>query len=334
MLIIESKGAKTMERNIEKYIGIDVSKEKLDIYESVGEKKYRVSNDKVGIKELKRKIGKKEGVRLIVIDLTGGYEKEVVERLYEEGYKIHRAQGLKVKMFARSYGERSKTDEIDAKILAIYGEKMEERLRKYSVEEKNEISGLEKRLEDIKGMIQKEKNRLENAREEEIEESIGRIISGLEEEREKIEGKIKEKIKSNEELEEKGKVIESQVGVGEKTKIVILAQLPELGKCNRREITALAGLAPYARDSGKIRGYRRTQRGRVSVKRALFMSAMVAIKHDRKMKEFYEKLISRAKKPLVAIVAVMRKIIVILNSKCKAYYAMKNTLNNNSLLVG
>ena len=298
------------------FIGIDVSKYKLDIFNSKTGEFVEIDNTKAAIRKYIRALEMSEDL-YIIIDLTGGYEALCVNEFYVKGYNIIRAEGRKVKAFARALGISAKTDKIDANILAQYGEKCFNTLRLYQPYN-NQIKKLVMRLSDIKQLLQQEKNRLKAPDNMQIvTRSIKQLITIYEKEIAKLENEIEIIIENDEELRKKYKLLLEQKGIGKKVAYILLGLLPELGYLNRREIAALAGVAPFARDSGTINGYRRTGTGRVDVKKALFIAALVAIKYDEKMNLFYTNLTSRGKKKMVAVTATMRKIIITLNAKIK-----------------
>ena len=298
------------------FIGIDVSKYKLDIFNSKTGEFVEIDNTKAAIRKYIRALEMSEDL-YVIIDLTGGYEALCVNEFYVKGYNIIRAEGRKVKAFARALGISAKTDKIDANILAQYGEKCFNTLRLYQPYN-NQIKKLVMRLSDIKQLLQQEKNRLKAPDNMQIvTRSIKQLINIYEKEIAKLENEIESIIENDEELRKKYKLLLEQKGIGKKVAYILLGLLPELGYLNRREIAALAGVAPFARDSGTINGYRRTGTGRVDVKKALFIAALVAIKYDEKMNSFYTNLTSRGKKKMVAVTATMRKIIITLNAKIK-----------------
>lgn len=298
------------------FIGIDVSKYKLDIFNSKTGEFIEIDNTKAAIRKYIRALELSEDL-YIIIDLTGGYEALCVNEFYVKGYNIIRAEGRKVKAFARALGISAKTDKIDANILAQYGEKCFNTLRLYQPYN-NQIKKLVMRLSDIKQLLQQEKNRLKAPDNMQIvTRSIKQLINIYEKEIAKLENEIEIIIENDEELRKKYKLLLEQKGIGKKVAYILLGLLPELGYLNRREIAALAGVAPFARDSGTINGYRRTGTGRIDVKKALFIAALVAIKYDEKMNLFYTNLTSRGKKKMVAVTATMRKIIITLNAKIK-----------------
>jgi len=303
------------------FVGIDVSKLKLDVYDTKNNKYFSVSNDKSGIKSLLKQI-KPAACQLVLIDLTGGYEAQVTKAFALNGYNVHKAEGRKVRQFIRSFGQKAKNDKIDAKMLTVYGAKMQETLRLHQHQD-NQLQELVSRREDIKAMLKQERCRKERFTDIAARRSLSKVIGVLQEQLEAIEQEIKERTNKDEELKEKAKVIKSVKSVGEKTTMTLLASMPELGKANRRQIAALAGLAPYANDSGQTSFKRRTTAGRPVVKQMLFMCAMVAIKNNKDLKAFYERLVSNGKMKMVAIVAVMRKLLIIINHRCKLFYAQR-----------
>jgi transposase len=300
------------------FVGIDVSKNKLDVYETKSKKFYCVSNDKEGIERLFAHI-KPSACLMVLIDLTGGYEMLAVNLFVSKGFNVHRLQGRKFKDFRKSYGQNAKTDKIDAKMFTVYGAKMQETLRLHQLQDTT-FQRLVNRRQDIISMLQQEVNRKEHCIDKLILKTLEASINCFKKQLEAIEQEIKDHIDKDEELKEKAKVIDSVKSVGEKTTLTLLALFPELGKINRRQAAALAGLAPYANDSGTNSNKRKTGIGRPPVKRALFMCVMSAIKHDLALKAFYNKLIKRGKLKMVAIVAVMRKLLIIINNRCKEFY--------------
>lgn len=302
------------------FIGIDVSKYKLDIFNSKTGKFVEIDNTKAAIRKYIRALVLSEDL-YIVIDLTGGYEALCVNEFYNNGFNVIRAEGRKVKAFSRALGISAKTDKIDANILAQYGEKCFNSLRLYKPYN-NQIKKLVMRLSDLKNLLQQEKNRFKAPDNLQIvTKSIKQLIGVYEKEIIKLETEIEIIIENDKILKKKYQILIQQKGVGKKVAYILLGLLPELGYLNRRQIAALSGVAPFAKDSGTINGYRRTGIGRADVKKALFIAALVAVKFDEKMKLFYSDLITRGKKKMVAITAVMRKIIININAKLKCICA-------------
>ena len=312
------------EEKFKTFVGIDVSKEKLDIYYSWNGKNEQIKNNKSAIRSFIKYFKQEKEKLLVVIDLTGGYEATAVRHFCKAGFNVHRAEGRKVKNFIRAYGQNAKTDKIDAFMLTEYAKTFQNRLKLYKYNEKEEqernLANIIRRLFDIEEILQKEKNRFKDPDNQAIKKSIEKMIKILNKQKETLEQQIQQEIDKDEQIKAKQQVIMAQKGIGQKTSMILLALLPELGRLNRREIAALSGTAPYSNDSGTIHARRKTRTGRKQVKRTLFICALVAIKYDKKIKAFYEKLISKAKAKMVAIIACMRKLITLLNARCKAFY--------------
>ena len=263
---------------------------------------------------------------LVLIDLTGGYEKLVVSAFYKAGFNICLAQGRKVRQFSAAFGQKAKTDVIDAKMLTIYGAKMQETLRLYKPS--NEIlKELISRRQELLDMLQKENNRKEHFTNKTIKRSLNSTADFLKKQIELIEKEIKEHIDKDKQLKAKSQIINSITSVGNKTTLILIASLPELGQANRRQIAALTGLAPFANDSGISNKRRTTRHGRRLVKRTLFMCALSAVKYHSTLKAFYEKLIANGKQKMLALVALMRKLLIIINNSCKSLY-LQNSFTN------
>lgn len=299
-----------------RFIGVDVAKAKVDVFLSETGELLQIKNIETDLKRFVQSLERTEET-LVIIDLTGGYETQCVKAFYQAGFTIHRAEGRKVKAFMRACGQLAKTDSIDARALADYGKRLQDKLTLFQPVD-NEIKPYVMRLNELKQLLQMEKNRLQSPQtDNKIYEQVSRHIAFLKTEINFLAKELQQIIEKTPQLHQKQKVLTSQIGIGETTANLLLALLPELGYLPRRKIAALAGLAPYAKDSGTLNAARHVYGGRKEVKRALFICALTAIKRDKEMKCFYEKLIKNGKKKMVALVAVMRKLIIILNAKCK-----------------
>lgn len=260
---------------------------------------------------------------LVVLETTGGYEMELLLTLCDKKIVVHRANTRKVKSFIRSFGNSAKTDALDAKALALYGFERNERLKLFTPVSKNlsSLYELVQRRKDLTQMLVAEKNRLKAPKATTgIKESCQKIIDVIKKQIENITAKIEEIIKSEQSLTASIKVLKTVPGIGDITAQNLLTLMPELGTMNRREAASLAGVAPRANDSGKSQGYRRTAHGRDLIKPILFLSAMAASRSNSELKKFYESLINRGKKKMVALTALMRKIIVIANARLADWY--------------
>ena len=256
---------------------------------------------------------------LCVAENTGGYELEFIYSLIAHGYKVHRADARKVKNFIRSFGFAAKTDKLDAKALALYGYERADRLKLFEAQstETIELQQLLHRRHDLKSSLVAEKNRLQAPSTNFIRDSIIELINTINDQLESIDNKIRFLIANNSILKKKNAILKTIPGIGEVVAFELLILLPELGSLSRRAIASLAGVAPKANDSGKFSGYRRTGHGRRGIKPILFLAAMAARNSKTYLKKFYEKLIVKGKKKMVALTALMRKILVIANARLK-----------------
>jgi transposase len=295
-----------------KFVGIDVAKEKLDIA-VLGEKDASlVTNDGKGIARLIKKMQKLEP-ELIVVEATGGYQRAVADGLFRAGLAVAVVNPARVRQFARACGLLAKTDKLDAQILAVFGERVKPRLYEGKNEKERELSGMLVRRRQLEEMIKAEKNRLRTVQPG-IQGSLERIIACLQAEKKAIEEQVYQYMAEQEEWQAKRKILESTPGVGVVTTATLLADLPELGKVDRKKIAALVGVAPMNHDSGKKRGYRKTKGGRADVRSVLYMATLVACRYNPLIKPQYEQLVKRGKEKKVAITACMRKLLTILNA--------------------
>jgi transposase len=301
------------------FLGIDIGKFQF-VTAVYGEKKTtEYDNNEEGIKKF---ISDYKGLlteSLCILETTGGYEMQILLELRRQNYAVHRANTRKVKHFICSYGNSAKTDALDAKALALYGAERHEKLEIYvPLDEKmQELYELMMRRQDLKQMLVAEKNRSKGPRAQRIKASCEKIIKSLSEEIDLITEQINKQIENDEILNKKRQILKEIPGIGDVVSAELLILLPELGALSRREIASLVGLAPKARDSGKYRGYRATGYGRNGIKPSLYLAAMAARNSKSSLKAFYEQLINRGKKRMVALVALARKIIVIANAKIR-----------------
>lgn len=256
---------------------------------------------------------------LMVLETTGGYELELLYTMCKYGFSTHRADTRKVKHFIRSFGTEAKTDALDAKALSYYAKERSNRLELFKPQSKQSIKlfQLIQRRNDLKQMLVAEKNRFRATTDKNIQKSVKRMIKTLESQVEFITLQIKAIIETDVILKKKLNILKTIPGIGDIIAFELLVLLPELGKLTRKKIASLAGVAPRAKDSGTYYGYRRTGYGRRGIKPSLFMAAMAARNSNTYLKEFYNKLIAKGKKKMVALVALMRKVIVIANARLK-----------------
>lgn len=256
---------------------------------------------------------------LCIVEATGGYEINLLITLCKQDFKVHRANTRKVKNFIRSLGNEAKTDVLDARFLALYGFERSDRLELFQPQStKNiELRELVQRRSDLKQILVAEKNRLQSPKPDFVKASCNAVMEVILKEVTAIDEQINLLISENQSLQAKKDIIKTVPGIGNVVANELLIMLPELGTLDRRKIASLAGLAPKANDSGTLNGYRRVANGRNCVKPILFLAAMAARNSKSVLRTFYEKLIARGKKKMVALTALMRKIIVIANAKLR-----------------
>jgi transposase len=305
------------------FVGIDVSKEWLEVAvcgengdKAAQTERYR--NDGDGWAALSRRFASRWAETLVVVESTGGYESGLLAHLLAAGVAVHRAHPLTAKHFLRSL-HAAKTDSLDANALARYGaERHRHRpLFRPPDAEAAELATLLARRAELVALRAAEQGRLQHPRYVGLRDSLRRGIRTCDREIARLEARMDELVEQSEPLRKRRAVLESVKGVAQKTAWVLLAALPELGSLTRRQAASLAGCAPYARDSGQHRGYRRTGGGRALVRRALFLACWSAVRYNPTLKPFYDRLRQNGKKPLVALVAAMRKLITILNAKLR-----------------
>ena len=296
-------------------VGVDVSKGKLDVGVS-DEKQVRTwTNDAIGCTELGEWVVE-QGVSLVVVEASGGYEAALVSELVSRGQAVAMVNPTRVRAFARAEGVLAKTDKIDAQVIARFGATMKPQATARRDEAQVVLTEQVTRRRQLVLILTGEKNRLQTASST-IQAHIARHITWLQTEIEALEQQISQAIAANPEWTETAQRVESVPGIGFITAATLVADLPELGQLNRQKIAALVGVAPFNHDSGKQRGKRRIFGGRTSVRSVLYMATLSAIRHNPVIKTFYQRLVAKGKLKKVALTACMRKLLVILNTMVK-----------------
>jgi len=297
-------------------IGIDVSKRSFDVFihETNEYKTFNMTNA-----EIKKAIKwiKKTDPKLVVLEATGGYENHLTIELASAKVPVAVINPRYIRNFAKAVGQLAKTDKIDAAMIARYAAVIAPELRDLLSVQQQELKMLVARRRQLVDLRAAEKNHKEHAQFAEITKSIKSVIQNLSEEIERIENMISDFIKSDPQMQDKIQRLTSVPGIGTTTAAALISELPELGHLNRRQIASLVGLAPMNRDSGQFRGKRMTGGGRKNVRKALFMASLSVIQFNPKLKQFYRRLVDSGKTKMVALVATMRKLIVILNTMLK-----------------
>lgn len=299
----------------EAYVGIDVSKERLDVAVRPGGEFFSEANDKRAVSRLVKRLQPRDCAR-VVVEATGGYETLMVAGLLAAGVPVVVVNPRWVRAFAKSIGRLEKTDRIDAELLALYAERAELKVQHLPDEATRQLRELCARRLDLLEMIDTERNRLEHASRA-VHSEIARHIDYLRKRLKRIERDIDGAVRSSELWRHQAQLMDSVPGVGPVLRASALAWLPELGQLNRAQAAKLVGIAPLPDDSGKIRGYRRIAGGRGPLRKVLFMATMGAMLHNPHLRAYYDRLRGRGKPHKVALVATMRKLLLILNAIIK-----------------
>lgn len=294
-------------------VGIDVSKDKLDICLLPGGDLFVVSRNAAGLSELTERL-KGFSVGVIAVEATGGFETVVAASLASSGLPVAVVNPAQIRHFAQALGKRAKTDPIDAFVIARFAEATKPDVRPLDDEATQLLSALITRRRQIIDMIVAETHRERSVTDKSLKKSIAQLKMALERALSDIDTKIGEQIRSSPLWKAKEDLLSSVPGVGPITARTLIADLPELGRLSPKQIAALAGLAPYTRQSGKWRGKAFTSGGRSSVRAVLFLAAMAACRYNPVLKAFRKRLLDAGKPPKVAIIAMARKLLTILNA--------------------
>jgi transposase len=295
------------------YVGIDVAKDSFEVASDPAGLKLSLPNDPLGRQKLLDAL-QAQPVALIVMEATGGYERSLAGELLQAGHNVVIANPRQVRDFAKGIGTLAKTDAIDAAVLAHFGRIVQPKPRPRPSEQAETLAELVTRRRQVSDLLTQESNRLPMARHASVRKSLKKSIRALEQQIIDLDKLIRDDIESDDGLRRKDEIVQSFKGVGPGTSAMLLSHLPELGKLNRQEIVALAGLAPWDVQSGKWAGQSRIWGGRMAVRNMLYMAALSASRSNQIIRKFYQRLRSQGKRFKVAITACMRKILVILNT--------------------
>ena len=292
------------------YTGLDIAKLNLQLH--LAGRLHDLPNTAAGHRRLLKFLAALPGVQ-VICEATGGYERDVVAALHEANVPVSVLNPARVRHFARATGQRAKTDDIDAAVLSAYGQALLPKPTAPRTELEQQLAELVRRRGQVLEILVAQRQQAQRLTLPVLRRQAQSLVRRLERDLEQIETQLKELRTHAITLDERLQKLEAITGVGTITALGVLAELPELGTLNRRQAAALAGLAPHPRESGQWHGRRSIGGGRAPVRRALYMAALVAAHTNRQLKAFYQRLRAAGKPAKVALTAVMRKLIVLMN---------------------
>jgi transposase len=298
-------------------VGLDIAKDSLQV--NCQKQNYELTNSPLGHRRLVKRLKVFSEPVLVVCEATGGYEQAVVATLHEAGIAVAVVEPMRVRHFARACNLRSKTDRIDAQLIAEFGRQTLPRPQSPPDQSTLALRELGRHRLQLQQLLQTASQQSRHLTLPLLRRDQALLIRRLRGHLSKVEQQIHLLLHGSQTLRQKAEALQQVAGVGEKTAVSLLSEMPELGTLNRGQAAALAGVAPHARDSGSWQGKRFIGGGRPLARKALYMAALVASRYHPSLKLFYERLRSRGKPGKVALVALMRKLIVILNSQLKSF---------------
>ena len=305
------------QQGVEVVVGIDVSKDVLDVRVRPSGAVHRTSNDQEGIAAL-RDVLKPYAGALVVIEATGGFEHAAAATLAAAGFQVAIVNPRQVREFGRAIGRLAKTDAIDADLLALFGERIRPVVRPLPDEDTQALHAVITRRRQIVDMLVAEKNRLGLARGKTVRRSLELHIAWLEKQLANVDDDLSDMVKRSPIWRAKDDLLQSAPGIGKTVSRSMLALLPELGTLSNKQIASLVGLAPFARDSGRYRGRRAIWGGRSNVRAVLYMAALASLPWNPAINAFYRRLRAAGKPHRVAITAAMRRLLITLNAMVKS----------------
>lgn len=295
-------------------VGIDVSKARLDVHVHPLGESFAVGNDEAGIAALRDRLAGLAGLVGIGIEASGRYERLAVAALSLAGLPVAVLNPAQVRHYAQAIGQRAKTDPIDARLIALFVAALRPEPRPLPDGQAQELAALMARRRQLVQMLVAEQMRHKQAAPGRVRSSLARVVTTLQDELRQLDADIDTQVRGTPAWRHKEDLLASVPGIGKTIARTLLAELPELGSLSPKQAAALAGLAPYTRQSGKWRGRSFIGGGRHSVRTALFMGALVASRHNPSLKAFRDRLVAAGKPKRVAIIATARKLIVLLNA--------------------
>ena len=295
-------------------VGIDVSKARLDVHVHPLGESFAVGNDEAGVAQLVERLGKLDGLASIGLEASGRYERLAVAELAAAGLPIVVLNPAQVRHYGQAIGQRAKTDPVDARLIALFMQAVQPELRPMPTASTQELAALMARRRQIVTMLVAERMRRQQASPGLVRTSIARVVTALEDDLKELDRHIDKMVRDTPIWREREDLLASVPGIGKTIARTLMAELPELGTLTPKQAAALAGLAPYTRQSGKWRGRAFIDGGRSAVRTAIYMGAMVAARFNPTLKAFRDTLVAKGKPKLVALIATARKLLVILNA--------------------
>lgn len=296
------------------YVGLDIAKLNLQLH--LAGRFHDLPNTAAGHRRLLKLLVTQPGVH-VVCEATGGYERQIVDALHQAGMTVSIVNPARIRHFARAQGQRAKTDRIDAAVLSAYGQALQPKATPARTQAQEQLTELVRRRVQVLEILVSQRQQAERLSLPSLRRQAKSLIRRLQADLDQIEAQLDQLRQQTAPLDERVQKLEAITGVGTVTALGVLAELPELGSLNRRQAAALAGLAPHPRESGQWQGRRSIGGGRAPVRRALYMAALVAAHRNRQLKAFYQRLHTAGKPAKVALTAVMRKLIVLMNHVLK-----------------
>jgi transposase len=300
-------------RRVTACVGIDVSKDRLDVHVLPSGEAFAVARDGKGLEILVGRLAALD-VSLIVLEATGGFETTVAAALASAGLPLAVVNPRQIRSFAKALGKLAKTDAIDAEVIALFADKVRPQARPLPTSDARALGELVARRRQVVEMIGMEANRRRHAADKRLAKTIDRHVAFLEKELAAVDADIDTDVRASPAWRETEDLLASVPGVGPVTARTLIAELPELGGLDRRKLAALVGVAPFNRDSGAWRGHRMIAGGRTSVRNVLYMAALSAIRHNPVVRATYHRLVNRGRPKKVAIIACLRQLLTILNA--------------------
>ena len=296
------------------YTGLDIAKLNLQLH-LLG-RRHDLPNTAAGHRRLVKLLAALPGAH-VICEATGGYERDLVAALHDARIPVSVLNPARVRHFARATGQRAKTDPLDAAILTAYGQALQPQPTAPRTPQEHHLSELIRRRVQVLALLVAQRQQAQRLTVPALRRQAQSLVRRLERDLEQIETQLTQLQAQAKALDERVQKLIAITGVGTITALGVLAELPELGTLNRRQAAALAGLAPHPRESGQWHGRRRIGGGRAPVRRALYMAALVAARSNRQLKAFYQRLRAAGKPAKVALTAVMRKLIILMNHTLK-----------------